>query len=124
MRKVTFAKKRQSDHELWLHQAIDVLPIDAVNSLPLDVDKARIAHNHVVVSQFQIDRHFLGVVPGHCCLGILSRTIDQFKARQIRLLKHFLHSGTLATLHAEVVENELEFLTTTHSNAVDLRAKI
>ena len=62
---VALAEERQGDIESRLQQAIDVLAIDAVNRLPFDVDKARIAHHDIVIRQFQIDGHLLGEIAAH-----------------------------------------------------------
>ena len=54
---VSFAKECQSYHKLRLHQTIDVLAVDTVNSLPIDIYEARVAYDHIVVGKFQIDRN-------------------------------------------------------------------
>ena len=121
---VALAQMRQRDHELRLHQAIDVLSIDAVNSLPLDINKTRVAHDDIIIGQFQIDGHFLGIVPGHCCLGVLGAPVDKFKEGQKCSLEDLLDCGTFIAFHAKVIEDELEFIGTPHAHSIDLSTKI
>lgn len=70
MRKVTLTEKSKRDVELWLEETIKVFPIDVVNSFPLNVNKAGIAHNNAVVSQFQIDWHLFRKCAAHGCLSV------------------------------------------------------
>ena len=54
-----------------------MLAIDAVNRLPLDIDKSWIADNDTIIRKFQIDRRFLAKVATHSCLCIFRGPIDE-----------------------------------------------
>ena len=121
---VAFAEEGEGDIETRLAKSIDVLAIDAVDSLPFDIDKAWVAHHDVVISQFHIDGHLFGESASHGRLGILRRAIDKLKPAQKRTLERLLHRCTLVTFQSQIVKNELEFICSFNSQSEYLGANV
>ena len=121
---ISFAEKGKRDVEAGLAEAIDVLAIDAVDSLPLDIDEAWVAHHDVVIGQFHIDGHLFRESAAHGRLGVLRRAIDQLKSSQKGILESFLDRGTLVTFEAKIVKNELEFICSFNTQSENLCANV
>ena len=121
---VALAKECQCHVELRLEQFVDVFRVNRVDGLPLDIDKSWVAHDNIVVSQFQIDRHLFREIASHCDLCVLRDTIDQLKAGQVDTRECLSDIGAFRAFHAKVVEDELELVDTLDAHAVDLRANV
>ena len=121
---LALAEHRQRNLKHRLAELVQVFRRQAVDSLPLEVDDARVLHTQHVVCHRQIQRELLVELGRHGSLLIFLDRVQLLHAREKAPLVGCLSTCAGLTLQTQVVENQLKFLRQSDIESENLSAQI